>query len=219
MIKIGIDLLLIISLLLLMPYSLLGEAAHEWIGMLMLFLFILHIFLNRRWLRAVGKGRYSSFRIFQTGLVIAMFLLMAGAMFSGILLSNYIFKVIKPVGMYMEIRQIHMFCTYWGFVVMSLHLGIHWNMAINIVGKLFCHSGTFFKWLAKSSAFLISGYGIYAFWKRQIGAYLFMKMHFAFYDDTETVMYFIMDYLAVMVLIAVLGYYISRLLKKSGKIR
>lgn len=134
-----------------------------------------------------------------------MFLLMTGAMFSRILLSNYIFKEIKPMGMYMEMRQIHMFCTYWAFVVMSLHLGIHWNMATNIIGKLFCHLGTFYKWLTRGSAFVISAYGIYAFDKRQIGAYLFMKMHFAFYDYAEAVMHFIMDYLAVMVLISVLG--------------
>lgn len=35
-IKILVDICLTISLLLLMPYSLIGETAHEWIGMAML---------------------------------------------------------------------------------------------------------------------------------------------------------------------------------------
>ena len=41
-----------------------------------------------------------------------------------------------------------------------------------------------------------------------------MKMHFVFYDYTENVMFFMLDYLAVMILIAVAGDYISMLLKK-----
>ncbi len=47
-VKIGIDLCMTVSLLLLMPYSLLGETAHEWIGMAMFLLFIVHHVLNRR---------------------------------------------------------------------------------------------------------------------------------------------------------------------------
>lgn len=47
-IRIVTDVLMTISLLLLMPYSLLSETAHEWIGMAMLILFIFHHVLNRR---------------------------------------------------------------------------------------------------------------------------------------------------------------------------
>ena len=48
-IRIVTDVLMTISLLLLMPYSLLSETAHEWIGMARLILFIFHHVLNRRW--------------------------------------------------------------------------------------------------------------------------------------------------------------------------
>lgn len=37
------------ALPLLMGYGLVGETAYEWIGMAMLLLFLLHLFLNRRW--------------------------------------------------------------------------------------------------------------------------------------------------------------------------
>ena len=67
---------------------------------------------------------------------------------------------------------------------------------------------------AKKDERVVAGYGIFAFHKRQIGEYLLMKMHFVFYDYTENVMFFMLDYLAVMILIAVAGYYISMLLKK-----
>ena len=91
-VKILIDIGMTICLLLLMPYSLLSETAHEWIGMVMLLLFILHHILNHKWLTSISKGKYNAFRITQTVLVIMMFILMMGSMISGILLSNHIFQ-------------------------------------------------------------------------------------------------------------------------------
>ena len=85
-VKIGIDLCMTVSLLLLMPYSLLGETAHEWIGMAMFLLFIVHHVLNRRWLASMTRGRYTPLRVVQTILVLVMLVLMIGSMVSGILL-------------------------------------------------------------------------------------------------------------------------------------
>ena len=93
--KILIDIGMTICLLLLMPYSLLSETAHEWIGMAMLVLFIAHHMLNRKWLLSIGKGKYNAFRVIQTVLVIIMFILMILA------LSLFIFGkrvVLKKVG-------------------------------------------------------------------------------------------------------------------------
>lgn len=105
--KILIDIGMTICLLLLMPYSLLSETAHEWIGMAMLVLFISHYILNHKWVTSVRKGKYNAFRVIQTVLVIIMLILIMGSMISGILLSNHIFKWIKISGTYMTARQIH----------------------------------------------------------------------------------------------------------------
>ena len=96
--KILIDIGMTICLLLLMPYSLLSETAHEWIGMAMLVLFISHHILNHKWVTSVRKGKYNAFRVIQTVLVIIMLILIMGSMISGILLSNHIFKWIKISG-------------------------------------------------------------------------------------------------------------------------
>lgn len=58
--KILIDIGMTICLLLLMPYSLLSETAHEWIGMAMLVLFISHYILNHKWVTSVRKSWYIS---------------------------------------------------------------------------------------------------------------------------------------------------------------
>lgn len=215
--KILIDIGMTICLLLLMPYSLLSETAHEWIGMAMLVLFISHYILNHKWVTSVRKGKYNAFRVIQTVLVIIMLILIMGSMISGILLSNHIFKWIKISGTYMTARQIHMFCAYWGLVVMSLHLGFHWNIAVAMAGRLWEHLSVIRTWAARSVATTIAGYGLYAFYRRQIGDYLIMRMHFVFYDYKKGIFPFLLDYLAVMILIAFIGYYSGAFLKKTGK--
>ena len=64
-----------------------------------------------------------------------------------------------------------------------------------------------FRVIVTSVFLLISVYGIYAFVKRGIGDYLLMKTMFAFFDLSESRIIFLLDYLAVMILVANLGYY------------
>lgn len=50
-IKIVIDLFMMITLLLLMLFQITGQQVHEYLGMMILFLFLGHNFLNRKWYR------------------------------------------------------------------------------------------------------------------------------------------------------------------------
>ena len=50
-----VDFLMTAALLLLMAYSLVGEAVHEWIGMGMFLLFLVHLVLNRKWVKNLGS--------------------------------------------------------------------------------------------------------------------------------------------------------------------
>ena len=59
-IKILVDIGMTVALLLLMSYSLIGEAAHEWIGMGMFGLFIVHHILNVHWFKNLFKGKYTA---------------------------------------------------------------------------------------------------------------------------------------------------------------
>lgn len=88
-IKMAVDCLMTITLLLLMPYSLLGETAHEWLGMGMFLLVILHHLLNLSWIRALGKGSFGGYRAAQTGVAALLFLTMTGSMTAGIMISNH----------------------------------------------------------------------------------------------------------------------------------
>ena len=61
-----VDILLGVGLLLLMSYQVVGEAGHEWTGIAMTVLMIIHQILNRKWISALFKGKYTLLRIAQT---------------------------------------------------------------------------------------------------------------------------------------------------------
>ncbi len=216
-IKIAIDLLLTLSLLFLMPYELIGEAAHEWIGVGMFTLFILHHIMNRSWSKSLFRGKYTVFRVVQTVLIFFIFTCMTLSMVSGIILSRHVFIFLNIQKGTALAQRVHMTCAYWGFVLMSLHLGFHWNMVVNIAGRLYEKPSVFRKWITRGAAFIISSYGLYAFVKRGIGSYMLMQVHFVFFDYGEPVAYFILDYMAAMGLFIAIGYYFSICLK--GRIK
>lgn len=58
----AIDIGMTVLLLLQMAYQVTGEAAHEWLGMAMTALVIVHQILNRRWYGAMLKGKYNAYR-------------------------------------------------------------------------------------------------------------------------------------------------------------
>ena len=203
--KMTVDLLMTVALLLLMPYEMIGEAAHEWIGAAMFLLFILHHILNRKWTGHLLKGRYTPFRILQTILVVLILVSMLRSMASGILLSRHIFSFLKIRGLTSLARNLHMICAYWGFVLMSVHLGLHWSMMVGIAGKRAGKPSAKRRWIARTAAMAVAVYGAYAFVKRGIADYMLMRVHFVFFDYEEPVLLFLLDYLAAMGLFVFIG--------------
>ena len=210
-IRILTDVFMTVLLLFLMAYELVGTAAHEWAGTGMMVLFILHHILNRKWIKNIFHGKYTAIRALQTVLSILILVSMLGSMISGILLSRQVFFFIKAGSFTGLARKTHMLCAYWGFVLMSVHLGMHWGMITVRFSKKF----SFFKKSGVLIGVVIAVYGVYAFWKRDIGNYMLLKTEFVFFNYEEPLIFFFLDYLAVMGLFIFAGYYISRFLKKA----
>lgn len=205
-----------VALLLLMAYQLIGEEAHEWIGVIMFVLFVMHHLLNRAWSRNVLKGRYTTRRYIQDFLVLLILLCMIGSMISGVILSRYVFVPLNITRGAAAARNVHMLCAYWGFILMSIHLGFHWNMIVAMVTRAFPKAVAGSILVARIIAVLIAVYGGIAFVKRDFWNYMTLKNHFAFYDFSEPVLLFLLDYLAVMGLFVVLGHYVCRKLFHNG---
>ena len=209
-----VDLLMTAALVLLMSYSLLGEAAHEWIGIAMLVLFVTHHVLNRRWFRGFFKGKYTPFRIFQTALVLLIFAGMVGSAVSGAVLSRYALDFLPIRGGRAWARVVHMLCAYWGFVLMSLHLGLHWNMMLAKMRKTTSETRTR---LLRFVALAVALYGIYAFAKQDILNYLLLRNHFVFFDFDAPRIVFYLNYIAIMGLFIFIGHYLARWLRRGKK--
>ncbi|MBR4545046.1 MAG: hypothetical protein IKO14_03605 [Oscillibacter sp.] len=60
--KRAVDILMTFLLLFLMSYQVTEQAAHEWLGMGMTVLVILHQILNRKWYAALFRGKYGAIR-------------------------------------------------------------------------------------------------------------------------------------------------------------
>ncbi|HJB35054.1 MAG TPA: DUF4405 domain-containing protein [Candidatus Blautia merdipullorum] len=208
--KTAVDILMTLCLLFLMPYELIGEAIHEWIGAGMFLLFIIHHILNRKWTGNLTKGRYTPLRIIQTILVILILICILGSMVSGIILSRHVFVFLEIRGLSAPARVIHMTCAYWGFVLMSLHLGIHWGMMMGMAGKIFPKPSKARTWILRLAGIGIAGYGVYAFIKRDILSYLLMQVQYVFFNFEEPVIFFILDYMAAMGLFVFIGYYLRK---------
>ncbi len=215
--KLAVDAAMTVALLLLMAYGLVGEAAHEWLGMGMFILFLAHHVLNRKWLPAIGKGKYTPARMIQTLLAGVIFLCMLGSMVSGIFLSRYVFSFLPKHGGEELAGQVHIFCAYWGFVCMSLHLGLHWSMMLAMARK-HLQPSPLRTWSLRLAGWLWALYGAFAFHRRGIGLYLLLRSHFVFYDYSEPVIFFLIDYFSVMALFVLIGYYFIQGLKRLARL-
>ena len=159
--KMSIDLVMTVLLLFQMAYMLVGNTAHEWIGVVMFVLFILHHVLNIRWYRNLFKGRYSGFRILQTVVNFFVLFCMLGLMVSGIIMSRVVFSFLPIDGGMGFARILHMVTAYWGFLLMSVHLGLHWGMIMGMARKIRKQKepSKLQTWILRALALVISGFG------------------------------------------------------------
>ena len=218
-IKTAIDVIMTVALMLVMGYQFWGEAAHEWIGAGMFVLFIAHHILNIGWYKSLFKGKYSPARIFRLAVDILVFADMLCLMISGIIMSRYVFSFVDISGGMSFARSLHIIATHWGFVLMALHLGLHWNMVIGAMRKLFKPkkpSKPRTVILTAVSA-IIAGYGAYVFFKRDFLTYMLLKSPFVFLDYDEPKTLFYLDYTALMGTFVFISHYILKLLNAINR--
>ncbi len=218
-VKISADFAMTVLLLLLMTYELVGQETHEWLGIAIFALFILHLILNRSWLKSIFRGKYTPVRILQTAAAAGVLLTMLGSAVSGVILSRHALAFLPIEGGRAFARTLHLLSAYWGFVLMSFHLGLNWKMLISVAKRFTPPKATV--WAARFLAAGIAVYGIYALINRGIFGYMFLQNQFVFFDHDEPLLLFLADYAAIMGLFAAAGHYLSKLLKviKRGEQR
>lgn len=211
---------MVLLLPLLMAYSLVGEAAHEYLGIGMFLLFVTHHILNIAWWKHIFCGKYTLLRILGTAVNLTLAMIMLALPISGMMLSRHVFRFLHFNGASMA-RTVHLMASYWGLVLMSFHAGMHGNVMMGMFRKA-AHTQQTSKirtWSLRVIAVLLAICGIHAFVKNRISSYLFLRTQFVFIDFSQPVVLALLDYLAIIAFFAIIGYYISKLIKMQVKMQ
>lgn len=196
------DVAMTLLLPVLMAYQLTGQLAHEIAGAAMLTLFIAHHLLNRQWFKTLGRGKYNALRSVQTAVDVLLLLCMLALMVSGVRLSRYVLAFLPGLDSISAARSLHLLASYWGFVLMSVHLGLHWGMVAGLLRRKVGAHGSL-SWTVGGLAAL---YGAYALWREQLWLYLFLQAEFVLFDPEKPAARFFLDHLAMMGLFVFLAY-------------
>lgn len=216
-VKMAVDICMTLLLFVLMAFHYVGLEWHEITGAAMLVLFILHHILNGNWYKSLGKGKYRSGRVLITVVDIVLLVDMFLLMFSGIAMSRYVFSFLDLPVSKAWARGMHMTASYAGFLLMGFHIGLHYGMILGMVKKAKQNEKKkgIVTWILRGIVFLIAVYGAYALYTRKFMDYISQKVMFAFFDYEEPVIYFILDYAAIMGLMIFIAYYLQKFLSRK----
>jgi len=199
-IKKTVDVCMTVLLLCLMAYQVTGETLHEWFGIGMTALLIVHHILNIKWYASLFKGKYNVYRI--VTVAVNSFLLVSIALTAvcGMAMSAHAVPFLFGILPVSFARRFHLAMSYWSFILMGIHLGLH--IPAMTAG---------FKWkgklkIAVSAVFsVISGVGFCLFMKNGIPDYIFFRMPFAFLDYEKSAVLVFIENLAILIAFAFLG--------------
>ena len=205
-----IDIGLTVLLLCLMAYQVTGEALHEWLGIGMTVLVIVHQILNARWYGALLKGKYHALRILQTAVNVLLLLSFAMTALCGMAMSGHAVPFLYGMLPVSFARQFHLSLSHWSFVLMGLHLGIHIPVMTaklsdkkkKVLSAVFC---------------VICAAGLFFFLKNDLYNYLFFRVPFAFFDYEKAAVLVFAQNIAILLFFAFIGMQSAELCKKSKR--
>lgn len=207
-----IDTLMTIILLCLMAYQITGEALHEWLGTSMTVLVILHNFLNYKWYATLFKGKYNAYRIVTVVFNILLFVSIMLTAICGMAISTHALPFLYGILPISFARQFHLAMSFWSFILMGFHLGLHIPAlfsALKLNAKI--------KKTIIVIFICISAFGFWYFINSQITEYIFFKTPFAFFDYNKSNLLVFFENFSILIFFASMGTTIAILLKPRKK--
>ena len=202
-----VDVALMVTLLLLMAFQVTEQLAHEWLGITMFVLTIVHQVLNRKYYAAIFKGKYSPLRIFQLIVNILLLLTFFCTALSGMMMSRFATPFMNGILPSSIVRQGHLALSHWSFVLMGLHLGLHFGI---VMSKL---RNRTVKIILGTVMTGIAVYGFYLFFKSDMLNYMLFKNPFAFLDYDKAWWLVLLENLAMLLAWAFATYLLSLFLR------
>lgn len=213
-IKIIIDIFMYLIFIVLMGHHITENLIHEILGAILFVLFIIHHILNHRFYKTILKGKYKLKRFFIVITDLTLIIVMIGMILSAINISSDVFSFLNvPTTIFG--RKLHMISTSWGFVIMSIHLGLHLGLLISKINKKMKDST--FEYVYYLILILISIYGLYSFIKLGFISDMFVLNAFKYYDYNELPIIFYLHTLSSSLFISLITYFINNLKLKRKK--
>lgn len=197
--KILIDILMFVLFLYLMSYHPgMGLRLHALLGMTLFVLFIIHNVLNFQWYRSLFKGKYN---IYRTTLTISNILLLISMFFlilSSFMISNLVFNIsFLPINFYWS--SVHKASSAWGFMLTTVHLGMHLRRAIKACRQKF--RNTAFEYVEYLAEFLLCSFGVYSFIRSGLGCDMLMiEQHL----PTLPPLQFYLEYISIVLAVSII---------------
>lgn len=214
--RIVVDAVLAVLFVAVMATALVQEAPHEYLGIAVFAAVVAHIVLNRRWFKALFRGRYNAVRVLQLVAVAGLVACIGGQIASSLVLSKYAFGFLPALPGAGWARRVHMLCSYWGFLFAFAHAGLQLKGFERLVRPGSVASPAFAVWPVRIIFMAIACYGVFSFVQLNMGAYLFGQVQFAFADFATPIALICARYAAIAVLVAGLFHYLCRLLEKAA---
>ena len=202
------DVCMTVLLLFLMAYQVTGELLHEWIGMGMTVLVILHQILNRKWYSAVFKGKYNPYRKMTTAVNVLLVLSFVMTALSGMSMSSHAVPFLYGMAPVSLARRMHLAMSHWSFVLMGLHLGLHipvMTAKLKTGGKTGTAGIVFFCCLA--------GIGLVLFLRSGWADHMFFRSAFAFLDHEKAGALVFLENLLMLIFWAFIGERMEKMCK------
>ena len=191
--------------------------AHEIIGVMLMVVWGVHIYANRRWFKATFRGKYNPFRITQSVVNYGMLICVVFLAISGVMLSNHVFAFLGIESGASFARTAHLLASHWYFVFIALHIGLHVGVIFNRLKiAQFVEGSRASVAATRIIVALVSVYGIYAFVERGLWKYLTLQQPFFFMDMERGYILFFVDYISIVALFAAALHYATKLLIKRG---
>lgn len=199
-----VDISMTIILLCLMSFQMTGEALHEWVGIGMTAVLIIHHILNRKWYPALFKGKYNAYRIITTVINMLLLLSIALTSFCGMSMSSTAVPFLYGMADMVFARTTHLALSYWSYILMGLHIGLHLPAPKTSI-------------LVTVLSALIAGIGLWLFIRNGIPSYLIFRTHFAFFDDGKHAFLVFAENLAELFFFIFIGAVTVRILRNLNK--
>lgn len=205
-----------VALLLSLAYWWLDNVPHEVFGTVLFGLVIRHLIVNRAWFRSLARGRYYSRRLFMLVLHLILIANIIVLLATSLVISKALF-VALPLPMVPWLRELHWFSAYWMIVIVGVHLGMHWNRVMSLVGSTLGLSLNRGRTLAlRTIAGVLAVFGAWSFAVLGVWSKLTFTYSLEFWDFTSSVAPFFAHWSGVLGLFGVLTHYAVLSVKRSS---